>query len=102
MKVKILGKTWTIKVLTDKKFNTLHTENIEACAMAEKREIHFRKGFTEQTTTHEIAHAYFSGLCVDSANLEQGQLEDVACDLLANYGEEAIKLSKQIFKRLSS
>lgn len=101
-KVKILGNTWTVHLKPSKYFSEIgHTQ---ALALTSKDEnvLLFRSDYktTYQTVVHELTHAYFTMLCVDSAKLKQGQLEEIACDLVAHHSKEIHRQSRLLFKKL--
>lgn len=87
MKLKIVGKSWRVRFYTKKKYAKKYPGTLGVC-LGYKRQIRLpTKPLRPETITHELVHAYFSELCfVDTDAVKRKELEEVYCELIANYG----------------
>jgi len=103
MKVKILDRYWKIYKQPDKRFEREHEGGHQAAALCfqEERKIYVKKSFfTRETITHELVHAYCSELALTELNLDEDQIEEFFCELLARHGDAILSTTDQVFGRL--
>jgi hypothetical protein len=105
MKISVLGYPWEIKVLGEAEFvkstKRMKTEGCAAFTSISDRQIFLmEKNITKQIVIHEFTHAFYSYLCIESAELSPLQQEEVFCEMMATHGETVLKLSNKVLRRL--
>ena len=99
MKIRIQHDLWEVLFFEEEKFVRRFGEEIGACTLTEDRKLCFHDGdFTKEFIIHELAHAYYSYLCLGSTTLTNDQLEEVWCDLIARFGPTMIRQANSIYK----
>lgn len=97
--MRIQSDHWKIEFFEEDAFVRRFGEGIAGLCNTAQRKIYFHDGeFTKPVIIHELAHAYYSYLCLESTTLTNSQLEEVWCDLIARFGPTIIRQSNQIFK----
>lgn len=100
MRIKIRDTVWLIRLIEPKKFKKMHGTCV-AVTISQAKEIHFkRKDFSLQVIIHELIHAYFSTLYLNSAGLSIVQFEEVIAEFLEDYIYKIYIQAKQVFKKL--
>lgn len=102
MKVLILGRKWTVAVLSGDLFKKRFEDEAAAFTLPESREIIICEDeFSLDTVRHEVWHSYYASLCVASATLSAEQVEEVSAELYALHGPEMDVMSRRIFKHFA-
>jgi hypothetical protein len=107
MKFTLNGEAWNIKVVSPQKFQSefgcQDMSHIGAVTMCDEQLIliNGEENLTFETVLHEIVHAFYSTLCLKSANLDPSQVQEVFAEIIARRGDLLKGLSKQLFKALS-
>jgi hypothetical protein len=96
----IYDDKWTFYIVDDDD-DVIADEGNEAETDFDKREIYFRKeGVKLVTVKHELFHLFFSYTFTDTANLEQIQVEEIACEIYSHQSEKIDALSKEVYEEL--
>lgn len=94
---KVLGRRWTIRVLSKKKYVKKNGDDSLAITKCHKRTIDLSPwGKDKETLIHELLHAYLSELCVKSADFDTDSLEEVFAELMAKRGRELLSLADRL------
>lgn len=98
LKFEILGKKWSLKVLTPKKYVKKHGYDSVAITLGWKRKIFIHgKGIDKETLVHELVHAFLHELCLKSTNdISTDDLEEIFAELMAKYGMELLNLADSL------
>lgn len=81
--VTIKGKKWTVRILTDSRYEKLASDDSEALTQSESRTIFFRKKkLLPGTIRHELLHALIAESHIESSNLAADQVEELCCSLI--------------------
>ena len=103
LKRQIKGINWTFKMLSDKKFDEIHTDgDYRAITIPDDLEIHFKRStFGASVVKHELLHAYVhSCLISDNPSVEIDK-EEICAKIWEMHLEEAVVLSNDIYKELA-
>lgn len=101
----INGDTWIAKIVSKKEMNKQSgDEDTEALCIAEDKTMLFLKDkLTINHIRHEVGHAFWSTLCLDSTTqISREDIEEIAVSLFASKGPDIIRTSNIIFKALCS
>lgn len=99
IKIKIHHDNWKVYFLEEEPFIRKFGEGIAAITSLEDKCIYFHDGeINRDHVTHEVVHAYYSYLCLNSTTLNNAQLEEVFCDMVAIFGRTIMKQSNHIFR----
>jgi len=100
----IMGKEWTVRVLSDKYFKKKNGGGAAAVTKVHKRRIELRPKFLDrETIVHELVHAYLYELCIHSTNdMSLADLEEVFAELMAKRGTELLEKADWIENEISS
>lgn len=90
-KIKIKGDNWNIYLIRESDNDVIDEGDIAVTRFSD-RELYF-KGTSELDIAHEVFHVYFGYCYIETANLMQGQMEEVACEL---YSHERHNMDKTI------
>ena len=75
-------------------------EATDAVTQAIKHQLHFQKESADiPTIIHELVHAYYEYLCLDSANITAGQLEEIMADMFGYNGLEIVAKAEKLHKK---
>lgn len=98
VKFKVVGKRWTVRFYTKKKYQKKYPNTLGVC-LGWKREIRLPvKPLRPETIVHELTHAYFRELCfVDPDALKRPELEEVFCELVAQFGVDLLIQADKIW-----
>jgi hypothetical protein len=98
--ITINGEKWEVKVLNNKAYNKLFGTDSCAITQIQDKKIFFTVDtcLNIDTIMHEITHAYFSYLCLDSTALKLEDLEEVNCEFLAKHCGKIIATSSLVYK----
>lgn len=99
-KLEIKGDVWHV-YLVDENDTTIVEEGDIAVTKFSDREIYF-KGMSELDISHEVFHVYFGYSYVETANLSQGQTEEVACEIYSHEKHNMLKTEAKILKGLQA
>lgn len=100
-KVNVLGKKWIVQVKSEKWLQKNYPD-CHAIALLDERKIYVRKtSLNVPTIGHELTHAWLSELSYYELELDDGQIEEFFCELVAKYSEQIIKDAKQLITELS-
>ena len=87
--------------MPEEKFEKKCGPGTAAITIGETRCIIFSEDSVDLATViHECVHAYYSDLCVGSADLTSDQIEEVFAEMFSQYGDEIIKQSRKLLKAL--
>lgn len=103
--LKIKGKQWKMKLVSDRDYVKQHGDDSAGITFPGKKEVHFNeKVFTLGTILHELAHCYFDSCNNSTSDLTPDQVEEVFCEIIANYTESmqlsAVLLYKHFMKSM--
>ena len=102
LKFNILGKSWTIEVLTKKRYKRKHGKDSVGITTPDKRKIEISPyGFDRETVIHELVHAYIAEMCLHSCDLDDDNLEEVFAELMSKRGFELLALSDDLYWKLN-
>lgn len=103
MDLLINGDTWSVKLMEEDAFIHKWGEGFEALTVLEAKLLYFHDdGIALDTVIHELCHAYYSYLCVNSTQLGSDQLEEIWCDMFGMHGAKIIRQARQVFKWLKA
>lgn len=98
----ILGHEWQIKLLPVSRFTKRFGKNTLGLTDTHRRTIFLPNGHANfEVMAHELTHAYLHELCVDSADLEAHQMEEICCDLMAKYGKRVLTQATLLMKAVA-
>lgn len=94
----VLGKPWTLRVLSEKYFKKKNGNGAAAVTKVHKRRIELRPKFLDhETIVHELVHAYLYEMCLHSANeMSLNDLEEFFAELMAKRGRELLDKADRI------
>lgn len=96
--ITIKGKKWTVRILTDSRYEKICGDDSEALTKADNREILFRKKrLLPGTVRHELLHAFISESHIESSNLDSHQIEELCCSLVDYCWSDINQLVDEIF-----
>lgn len=103
-KERIKGDIWLVYLHTDPDTFQAETgedpEATDAVTQAAKRRLHFMKECADvPTIIHELVHAYYDYLCLDSASITAGQLEEILADMFGYNGVEMVVRAQKLHKK---
>jgi hypothetical protein len=93
-KVSIKGDDWNIYLIAEDDNDTVEEGDIAVTKFSD-REIYF-KGTSILDIKHEVFHVYFGYCYVETANLTQGQVEEISCELYSHEEEKMKRTSLEI------
>lgn len=100
-KIKVLGKTWSVVLLSEK----LHGKRYGDChaiAFLESRKIYVRpSSLNIQTLSHELIHSYQFELSYWELELDDEQVSEWFAELFCRYGDQILKDAKELCQKLS-
>jgi hypothetical protein len=102
LKFGILGKRWTLKLLTQKAYEKRHGADSVVITYSYKRTIDVQPtGVRKEIIVHELVHAYLGEMCTKSTtDLTGDDVEEICADLFAKRGRELLDLADIIFEQL--
>lgn len=94
----VLGKPWTLRVLTEKYFKKKNGNGAAAVTKMHKRRLELRPSFLDtETIVHELVHAYLYEMCLHSTHdITANDLEEVFAELMAKRGRELLDLADSL------
>lgn len=95
--ITILNKSWTIRLISKKRFKRKHGD-FHAITATHKRYIDLKPKHADlETIIHELFHAYYYELCLDSTTkLTLADQEEIFAELMAHYGRDLLDLAERI------
>lgn len=97
----VMGRKWNVILQDTKRFRKSQCDKTIAYTDGDEREIHVgTQGRDIETIRHELVHAYMAEFCLNSADLDNENLEEIYADFMAKRGHELLKLADVIFKRI--
>lgn len=103
MKIKIQGEDWTVLVVETDKFIKKCGDGIAGITTPDTKTILLcEDDLNKELIAHELAHAYFHYTCTSAATLDNDQLEEIWCELIAKYGSTIHKQTNKIYRELKS
>lgn len=102
--IQIKGANWLIKKLTPRKFKKIH-EHSEwaAVTLPSKKEIHVNGDtYLPKDIRHELVHAYIEETNTNDVDMSAYDMEELCCNLFAEFGIDIIKLSDQIITKFKT
>lgn len=100
----VLGKPWTLRVLSEKYFKKKNGGGAAAVSKVHKRRIELRPKFLDlETIVHELLHAYLYEMCLHSTNeITLNDQEEIFAELLAKRGREFLDLAERLHQQIIS
>lgn len=115
MRLKIVGKEWTVYFCSKRYFDKKHREYFEAppgpagngtlaFTCQDDKKLFLRSNrMRRETIIHELCHSYLWELCLwDLRHRESDatpeRIEEAFCDLLSKYGKKLLKQTDQIIE----
>lgn len=100
----VLGKEWTLRVLSEKYFKKKNGNAAAAVTKVHKRRIELRPKFLDhETIVHELVHAYLYELCIHSTNeMSLNDLEEVFAELMAKRGRELLDKAEWVADEIAA
>lgn len=99
----IRGQKWTVHLQSNEAFDAQHDGEDRGATLISDKAIYFNLDFLDiKVVRHELVHAYFSTLYVESADLTIEQYEEILAEFLEDYLPVIHAHSKKLFKRLTS
>ena len=100
-KVKVLGKTWIVQVRSEKSLQKEHPD-CHAVGLLDVRKILVRRtSLNYIVIAHELTHAWLSEMSYYELDLDDRQIEEFFCELVAKYSEQIIKDAKELCQKLT-
>lgn len=102
-KIKIMGTEWQYFLYREEEFNKTHDdcEDSGAITLPGLKQMCFIEEYINiGTIRHEVRHAFTSELCLDSANLDLEQFEEIQCTLDECKWNEMNEVSTTIYENL--
>lgn len=97
LKIKILGQSWRVRLLSKRKYRKKHGKDSIAITRMHKRIVDLSpQGIDFETVVHELVHCYSYELCVRSTNMEPDDVEEFFAELIAKRGQELIDLAHKV------
>jgi len=97
MKVFIMGKRWKITVYNDKTYNKKIGEGSAGISILEDRKIYIKRShLNKDTVAHELVHGYCHELSYVELSLDDDQVEEFWCELIAKHSEKINKDARKI------
>jgi len=98
LKIKIIGKRWTVQFLSEKKFNKEYGDDCSGITIPDDKLIAFPlKKLNLETIIHELTHGYLDELCWGNAVcLKRWQQEEMICELLGKHGQTILEQAHKI------
>lgn len=104
--IPIRGRDWKFCLLTDKQFDKLHNldEGIRVgMTVPDKHEVHFRKSdLMFKDIKHELGHVYKHMTGTNSAELTVENLEELFCEIIADYSLEINLVAERVLERFQA
>lgn len=100
----VLGKGWTLRVLSEKYFKKKNGNAAAAVTKVHKRRIELRPKFLDhETIVHELTHSYFYEMCLHSTNeMTADDVEEFFAELMAKRGREILDKADWIAAEIAS
>lgn len=101
MKFNIYGDNWEFHVMDTDNFVKEFGEELGAFVVPSTREAFFSEDdLNEEIVVHEVTHIYIYNMCLNSANIQQDQLEEIFCDMMATHGRKILRQARKIYKEM--
>lgn len=97
------GQSWVAYLAAEAEVGQLaEDENCPAFVETNTNEVYFSDNYELNLTNimHELWHVAINGLFIETANLDQSQMEEVSAELFSHQGEELLALGKKITRAL--
>jgi hypothetical protein len=100
----VLGKPWTLRVLSEKYFKKKNGNESAAVTKVHKRRIELRPKFLDhETIVHELTHSYFYEMCLHSTNeVTADDMEEFFAELMAKRGRELLDLADRLHNEITA
>jgi hypothetical protein len=100
----VLGKDWTLRVLSEKYFKKKNGDGAAAVTKVHKRRIELRPKFLDsETIIHELTHSYLYELCIHSTNeMTLNDMEEIFAELMAKRGRELLDRAEWISNEIAN
>lgn len=97
--LRINGSLWRAEFLDFKEFTKRCGDDCTAMTDFEKKRIYLHlRSATLQCIRHEIFHAYISTYNMAALDLDDEQVEELACEVFGNHGKLAIQQADQVYR----
>jgi len=91
-KIQIQGQVWKCFLLEDDEMEKKFGGGIAGLCDHKRYQIFFAEGELDlETVIHELCHAYYSHMCVNSAGLSNDQMEEIFCEMFAKQSRNVLK-----------
>ena len=104
----IRGREWTFMLLSDKQYDKLHNPDADleittAMTVPDQYEVHFRKSdLMFRDIKHELGHVFKHMTGTKSAELTVENVEELFCEIIADYSLEINVLAERIQERFQA
>lgn len=103
LKIDIKGIEWTIYAEKNATYTRKHGSDSEAITYTKDRIIYFNLNhFNPNPITHEIFHAYIASCGTNSSSLTTDQMEELACEIVAEHICDIQVIVKKILEYFSA
>lgn len=104
--IPIRGRDWKFCLLSDKQFDKMHNPDgahRTAMTVPDKHEVHFRKtDLMLKDIKHELGHVHKHMTGTNSAELTVENLEELFCEIIADYSLEINLVAERILERFQA
>lgn len=102
IKFKVLSKDWTLRLLKKKKYKGKYGNDSVAICNVNKRRIDLgTSGHDLETIVHELVHAFLGELCLNSADMDDENIEEIFAELMAKRGKELLALADDLHNQVA-
>lgn len=86
IQLNIKGLDWKFKLYSNKEYIRLNGKSSQGFTMKAEREAHFNINYVETPLVlHELIHVYMSSCCIDSAEIDAYEREEIFADVIAHH-----------------
>lgn len=99
--LEIKGLTWKLSVQRDEEYIKHHGGDSEGITVGSQRHIYIKESALYlEVVLHELGHAYFQSCLTYTANLNEEDIEEVFCEIIANHGSQMVTDARRYTKYL--
>ena len=97
IQLSIKGLDWKFKLYSNKEYIRLNGKSSQGFTMKAEREAHFNLNYIETPLIlHELVHVYMSSCCIDSAEIDPYEREEIFADLISHHISDIQRDAKTI------
>lgn len=98
LEIRILGKPWQVLVVPEDEFQATYGVGCMGVTKSHEKRIILPFGCSRGVVRHELLHAFYGTLPLQSAGLRSKQVEEVCADLLCDFLDDILALTRIVFK----